>query len=272
MNVTIEKHWDGNKGETEGVNGRIYTTRGRWQWVVLIGGVVESTHDTKRSAVAFVRDYEAKNDECPKCSRIGRGPLCKAHRYDSQPCGICQRGGRYTDCTTHPDAANPLAYCGDCGQVTCPDHRVDDDATRCVDCAATHYASKPTTTDTIQRFHCTNRGCKNHHVPVIRAEIGMRFLCMVCSGPMRWRDSVPAQPAAAAIRPTTTETVRRGRPPMADGTQKVQVSIRLDPDVADFLRGTGDGWSLRIGDILKAHMKRQQRQQRRRKAGKRRTR
>jgi hypothetical protein len=46
-----------------------------------------------------------------------------------------------TDCNTHPDAANPLSTCGDCGAVTCLDHRVADQASRCVDCAAAFYAS-----------------------------------------------------------------------------------------------------------------------------------
>ncbi len=45
-------------------------------------------------------------------------------------------------CSTHPDAANPLAPCGDCGRVTCEDHRVLDEGDRCVDCAAVFYAQK----------------------------------------------------------------------------------------------------------------------------------
>jgi hypothetical protein len=52
-----------------------------------------------------------------------------------QPCHMCG-----VDCSTHGDAANPLASCGDCGGVTCPDHRVEDGATRCNACAAVFYA------------------------------------------------------------------------------------------------------------------------------------
>lgn len=42
--------------------------------------------------------------------------------------------------STHPDAGNPWAGCGDCGVATCPDCRVDDQAQRCVTCAAVFYA------------------------------------------------------------------------------------------------------------------------------------
>jgi len=51
MNVTIEKCWDGNECETEH-NGRIYVSHGRWQWVVIVEGEADSSHDLKREAVA----------------------------------------------------------------------------------------------------------------------------------------------------------------------------------------------------------------------------
>jgi len=56
------------------------------------------------------------------------------------------------DCSTHPDAGNPLARCGDCGRPTCPDHRVDDAAMRCNECAATFYATEPTAPATVGDF------------------------------------------------------------------------------------------------------------------------
>lgn len=49
--ITIEKHWDGNECVTEHGN-RVYVSRGRWQWLVIVGGVTESAHDRKRDAVA----------------------------------------------------------------------------------------------------------------------------------------------------------------------------------------------------------------------------
>ena len=57
--------------------------------------------------------------------------------HEHAACHICN-----ADCSTHPDAGNSLAQCGDCGGATCPDHRVDDAATRCVDCAATFYRTE----------------------------------------------------------------------------------------------------------------------------------
>ncbi len=59
--------------------------------------------------------------------------------HDHLPCHICG-----ADCSTHPDAGNPLECCGDCGRATCPDHRVDDAAARCSDCAAAFYAAATT--------------------------------------------------------------------------------------------------------------------------------
>jgi hypothetical protein len=47
----IEKHWDENTREREGRNGRIYTSRGRWQWIVVVGGTVDDrAYDSKRAA------------------------------------------------------------------------------------------------------------------------------------------------------------------------------------------------------------------------------
>jgi hypothetical protein len=138
--VTIDKSWDGNERITEGRNGRTYVSAGRWQWIVLVDGAVESAHTTQREA-KHRRSMLTDNDECPMCSNIGRGPLCKDHRptddgHQHEACHLCG-----VDCSTHPDAANPLASCGDCGRPTCPDHRVDDAATRCNECAATFYGT-----------------------------------------------------------------------------------------------------------------------------------
>ncbi|WP_299744700.1 BrnA antitoxin family protein [Devosia sp.] len=39
-----------------------------------------------------------------------------------------------------------------------------------------------------------------------------------------------------------------GRPPSAD--KKVAVSIRLDPKIVAYFRGTGAGWQTRLNDML----------------------
>jgi uncharacterized protein (DUF4415 family) len=43
--------------------------------------------------------------------------------------------------------------------------------------------------------------------------------------------------------------VRRGRP--KSDNPKQPVSIRLDPDVIDWFKRTGDGWQTRINDALR---------------------
>jgi hypothetical protein len=60
----------------------------------------------------------------------------RAEDLAGRPCAFCG-----TLCSTHQDAAHPLAPCGDCGAVTCSDHRVVDEADRCVACAARHHGS-----------------------------------------------------------------------------------------------------------------------------------
>jgi uncharacterized protein (DUF4415 family) len=42
---------------------------------------------------------------------------------------------------------------------------------------------------------------------------------------------------------------RRGRPPKGDAP-KVQVTLRLDRDVIDFFKKSGDGWQTRLNDAL----------------------
>ncbi|KQP38768.1 BrnA antitoxin family protein [Pseudorhodoferax sp. Leaf274] len=46
--------------------------------------------------------------------------------------------------------------------------------------------------------------------------------------------------------------VKRGRPKAA--ATKEPVKLRLDPDVLEALRATGDGWQTRINDMLRASL------------------
>lgn len=50
--------------------------------------------------------------------------------------------------------------------------------------------------------------------------------------------------AAAMMRPL-------GRPPMAIGSRKEKINIRLSPDVLGALRATGAGWQTRIDEALR---------------------
>jgi uncharacterized protein (DUF4415 family) len=47
--------------------------------------------------------------------------------------------------------------------------------------------------------------------------------------------------------------IKRGRPKLA--APKETISIRLDRDLLDHLRGTGAGWQSRVNDLLRKSMK-----------------
>lgn len=67
-----------------------------------------------------------------------------------------------------------------------------------------------------------------------------------------------ADPDGAALTDAQWEQVkplvRRGRP-LGSGT-KTQVTLRLDVEVVEKFRATGDGWQTRINDALKSWVKR----------------
>lgn len=46
---------------------------------------------------------------------------------------------------------------------------------------------------------------------------------------------------------------RRVRGPQKNPT-KVPISIRLEPEVLDYFRATGQGWQARMGDVLKEYV------------------
>jgi len=47
--------------------------------------------------------------------------------------------------------------------------------------------------------------------------------------------------------------IKRGRPKLA--APKETISIRLDSDLLEYLRGTGAGWQSRVNDLLRKSMK-----------------
>jgi uncharacterized protein (DUF4415 family) len=61
------------------------------------------------------------------------------------------------------------------------------------------------------------------------------------------RDAIPLTDAEwEKVKPL----VRRGRP-LGSGT-KAQVTLRLDVDVLEKFKASGDGWQTRINDVLKS--------------------
>jgi uncharacterized protein (DUF4415 family) len=51
---------------------------------------------------------------------------------------------------------------------------------------------------------------------------------------------------------------RPGRPPLPARRRKQNITIRIDPGVADWFRATGRGWQTRIGVLLAKHAARGQ--------------
>lgn len=60
MRIEIEKVWDGNEREHEDARGRVHVSRGRWQWLVVVDGTVESSHDRKRDAATAAAFLQTK--------------------------------------------------------------------------------------------------------------------------------------------------------------------------------------------------------------------
>lgn len=61
MDIAIEKAWDGNECVTE-YNNRVYVSRGRWQWVLIVDGSPYACYDTKREA-KFYADKIAREGQ-----------------------------------------------------------------------------------------------------------------------------------------------------------------------------------------------------------------
>jgi uncharacterized protein (DUF4415 family) len=49
---------------------------------------------------------------------------------------------------------------------------------------------------------------------------------------------------------------KRGRPPMKTSARKIQVALRLSPDVIRYFKAMGPGWQTRIGEALQRVVKR----------------
>ena len=68
----------------------------------------------------------------------------------------------------------------------------------------------------------------------------------------------PAREALAEVlaeRNVEALIKRRGRPALPAAERKVSQTLRLDPDVLQAFKATGDGWQTRINDALRAYAK-----------------
>lgn len=57
-----------------------------------------------------------------------------------------------------------------------------------------------------------------------------------------------------ATMPVPTPQVGKRRGPKPSGNAKKLLSLRLDPEVIDGFKATGDGWQARINDALRRHL------------------
>ena len=64
--IVVERHWDGSVCETQASNGRVYISRGRWQWLVIVDGVTDSAHDRCRAARARALYLQLQGGESPR--------------------------------------------------------------------------------------------------------------------------------------------------------------------------------------------------------------
>ncbi len=63
--------------------------------------------------------------------------------------------------------------------------------------------------------------------------------------------------SSAEDLPRLSGLTKRGRPKKVN--PKVQTTLRLDPEVADFFRSKGRGWQTEINKVLKKHVEAKQR-------------
>jgi uncharacterized protein (DUF4415 family) len=79
------------------------------------------------------------------------------------------------------------------------------------------------------------------------ADLAKHSFSLLAVAGLEWGDAVPFTNAEwEQVKPL----VRRGRR-LGSGT-KAQVTLRLDVDVLEKFRATGDGWQTRINDALKS--------------------
>ena len=64
-----------------------------------------------------------------------------------------------------------------------------------------------------------------------------------------------ARPAAQALPERVLAAARRGPGRPKSDAAKVAVKLRLDPDLLEALRATGEGWQTRVNDTLRATLR-----------------
>ena len=68
----------------------------------------------------------------------------------------------------------------------------------------------------------------------------------------RIRAGIAADPDTHEVSDAELALMRRPGRPLGSGT-KTQITLRLDTDIVEKFKASGDGWQTRINEVLRAH-------------------
>lgn len=68
----------------------------------------------------------------------------------------------------------------------------------------------------------------------------------------RIRAGIAADPDTHEVSHAEFTLMRRPGRPLGSGT-KTQITLRIDTDIVEKFKATGDGWQTRINEVLRAH-------------------
>jgi uncharacterized protein (DUF4415 family) len=86
----------------------------------------------------------------------------------------------------------------------------------------------------------------------IKSKTGRVFNLPSDEEDVRIRAGIEADPDTHEVSNAEVALMRRPGRPLGSGT-KTQITLRIDTDVLEKFKASGDGWQTRINDVLRAH-------------------
>lgn len=83
--------------------------------------------------------------------------------------------------------------------------------------------------------------------------IARQFVPASKAAPIQHRPT-PVEVKAVETVKAATQVSGQKRGPKPSGAAKRLISLRLDPDVIDGFKSTGEGWQARINAVLRTHL------------------